>query len=156
MVRVIAADTSPLISLARTQTAHLLTTLFTQVVVPEAVWRELAGSAGTAESAVIGALPGLRLVPDLPGSLEGLGRGEVQAILHAQAWGTPVLLDDRAARQRAKAVGLVVIGSLRVLVEGKRGGHLEQVAPVIEAMRASGYRLGDEVVRRTLVEAGEA
>lgn len=157
LTTIIAADTSPLITLARTGVAHLLPALFETIIVPESVWRELAGPAGTAESATIGALVGLRLVPDrLPHpDVEGLGRGETQAILHARFLGCPVLLDERTARRRAQGLGLVVFGSLRVLIEGKARGHLALVGPVIEAMQASGYRLGEEVVRRTLAEAGE-
>ncbi|MCA9527093.1 MAG: DUF3368 domain-containing protein [Myxococcales bacterium] len=66
------------------------------------------------------------------------------------------MLDDRAARQRAKALGIPVLGILRVLVEGKRRGHLDAVGPVLKALVSADYRLGEALIQRTLEEAGEA
>ena len=155
--RIIGADTSALIGLARCDSAFLLSALFDEVRIPQSVWMELAGAEGNAESAAIGALGCTRLVPDRPltPDVAGLGRGESQVILEALPDRLAVLLDDHAARQRAKALGLPVIGSLGLLVQGKRSGHLAAVAPVIAVLVSRGHHLGGALIQRTLREAGE-
>jgi|JI10StandDraft_1071094.scaffolds.fasta_scaffold108727_4 predicted nucleic acid-binding protein len=155
--RIVGADTSALIGLARCDSAFLLAALFDEVRIPQTVWVELAGAEGNAESAAIGALGCTRLVPDraLTPAVAGLGRGEAQVILEALPERLPVLLDDHAARQRANALGLAVIGSLGVLVQGKRQGHLATIAPAIATLASRGHHLGEALIRRTLREAGE-
>ncbi len=67
-----------------------------------------------------------------------------------------VVIDERKARKIARTVyGLDVIGSARILVEAKRRGLLDNVAPELQAMRDGGYWMGDSIVDAALKNAGE-
>ena len=86
---------------------------------------------------------------------DGLGAGESAAIGRALEIGALLLADDRAARRHARESGLVVIGTVGVLIRAKRIGSIAAVLPLIERLRASGHRLSDETVNAALDAAGE-
>lgn len=86
----------------------------------------------------------------------GLDLGERKAIARALEIGAGLLADDLAARQHAAALGLLVIGTLGVLVLAKRAGRLAAVKPLIERLRASGQRLSQAAVADALTAAQEA
>lgn len=69
--------------------------------------------------------------------------------------GTALLADDLAARRHATSHGLVVIGTLGVLVRAKRLRLLPAVLPLIEQLRAGGHRLGQTAITQALRAAGE-
>jgi predicted nucleic acid-binding protein len=56
-----------------------------------------------------------------------------------------LLLDDLLARRLARAAGLAVWGTLKVLLEAKAQGLTSQVAPHLDALSASGMWLSAEV-----------
>ena len=66
-----------------------------------------------------------------------------------------LLCDDLEARRVASAEGIRVVGTLGLLVRGKRAGLLNAVAPVLDAMLALGLRVSQELVDETLSLAGE-
>jgi predicted nucleic acid-binding protein len=63
-----------------------------------------------------------------------------------------ILLDERRGRTAAERLGLPRAGSLTVLLEAKRQGHVPLIAPVLDQMIAQGRRISprlrDEVLRR--------
>lgn len=52
-------------------------------------------------------------------------------------------------------VGLILTGTLGILLKAKERGFILQVAPLIEQLRLGGIRLGDRVVAETLKLADE-
>ncbi|WP_200807996.1 DUF3368 domain-containing protein [Thermoflexus hugenholtzii] len=86
-----------------------------------------------------------------------LGRGELATLAlafeHREA---VVLLDDRLARRIAQAAGLQVWGILRILLEAKERGVIEQVSPYVERLVGAGMGLSEDLRRRILRLAGEA
>jgi len=91
-----------------------------------------------------------------PIDLPGLEPGECAAIGLALVLRTAVLLDDGAARMRASALGIRVMGTLGVLVLARQQGLVGPLAPCIAALRASGQRLSHGAVAQALAAAGEA
>ncbi|MGQ9573578.1 MAG: DUF3368 domain-containing protein [Dehalococcoidia bacterium] len=76
-----------------------------------------------------------------------LGRGEAEVISLAHDSGADVVVvDDRAARRVASAAGLHVIGTVGVLVAARRIGTIPAVVPLLEELRAQGFRLSDDVL----------
>jgi predicted nucleic acid-binding protein len=85
-----------------------------------------------------------------------LGPGELAAM--AVALENPtlvVLLDDQLARRTARAAGLDVWGTLRVLLEAKARGLTERVAPLLDLLSMSGMWLSADIKERILLLAGE-
>ena len=158
-MRVVVSDTGPLICLGRLDLLRLLPALFSELQVPEQLLLECASGPQSADAAHIAAALdkgwltpcGPQPMPDGP-----LGRGERAAIARALAIGAGLLTDDQEARAYAESLQLVVVGTLGVLIRGKRGGMVPAVAPLIERLRASGQRFGYAVVLQALSAAGEA
>jgi predicted nucleic acid-binding protein len=143
------ADTSVIVYLAATGHLDLLDPLTT--VVPPAVVGELLRGPPDAARAAIEADWGLRCSrPRGPPLVAGLGAGEseVIALAHAESW--RAILDDAAARARARALGVRVIGTLGVVLEAVKDGRVAAAVPVIRAIRAAGFRISNDVVREAL------
>jgi hypothetical protein len=84
------------------------------------------------------------------------GRGEAEAIALALELSDSLLLvDERAARDLARARGVRVLGSLGVLLEAKRRGRLPTVQPLLDSLRASGFWLDARTYSAVLEMAGE-
>ena len=82
--------------------------------------------------------------------------GERAAIARALEIRAGLLADDKAARNHAAAIGLVVIGTLGVLVLARRAGHVGAIGPLVDALRASGQRLSNAAVAQALAAVSEA
>jgi len=85
-----------------------------------------------------------------------LGSGELAAMaLALESRKSVVLLDDRLARRTAKAADLTVWGTLKVLLEAKSLGVIEQVEPLIIRLSEKGMWISEEIQERILAIAGE-
>ncbi len=155
---VVVSDAGPLIALGRLDLLELLARLFDEVQVPEAVLRECLARPELPDAQRIQLALGnawLRSCVAPPGRVEGLGASESAAIGRALEIGAVLLADDQAARVQARRRGLVVIGTLAVLILAKRKALLPAVAPLVEQLRATGHHLGDAAVSEALKLAGE-
>jgi len=161
-VSIAISDTSPLLYLHRIAGLEWLRVMFQEVWIPDAVADEL--DAGRQRGYDVPGTTQLvwikRANPsDTPQewlSLE-LGRGELAAM--ALALENPrcvVLLDDLLARRIARAAGLEVWGTLRVLLEAKEKGLVSSVAPYVDRLTDAGLWLSADIRLRILRLAGEA
>ena len=160
MTRVVS-NTTPIQYLFQIGKLGLLGDLYGTVVVPTAVIREI--EKGRSEGVYlpeIGTFPFLQVhsprQDGLLARLSDLGAGEVEAILlAAEVPNSIVLLDDKAARIRAKLIGLEVLGTLGVLARAKRQNLVPAVAPLVDQMRAKGFHASDALIRAILLGVGE-
>ena len=85
-----------------------------------------------------------------------LGLGEAEAIALALEQGCAVVLDDRVARLKARAMGLQLMGTLRLLRAAYDAGLLGLEEPVgaLEGLGRHGFRVSDELLERILRELG--
>ena len=157
--RLLIADSSPLIGLARIARLNLLVQLEWSVVCPPAVWREVTA----------GDLPGAQQVlesrwiqvvvpePSLVARWRPqLGVGEAEALALAMAHtSSRLLIDDGRGRRIATTAGMRVIGTLGVLRRAKVAGLIPCVAPEIARLLDSGIYLSPSMVDRFMREIGE-
>ena len=159
----VVADAGPLIALARTGYLHLLRDTLKTIEIPAAVEEELMLETDMPGATVLReALRRDRWIRRRalrsPRSSLGLalGAGETEAILLAGQRKALLLMAERRGRRAAKAAGVAVIGSARILLEAKRRGILEKVAPALDALTDSGYRIAPALRDQVLRIAGEA
>lgn len=155
---VVVSDAGPLISLARLDLLTVLQSLFEEVQVPDDVVVECMARPGNTDTMRISdALKQGLLRPCTPSVLKlpGPEVGECAAISRALEIGAALLVDERAARAQAAAMGLAVTGTLGVLVRARRRGLVGPLAPLIATLRASGQRLSHQVVAQALADVGE-
>jgi len=160
LARVTVADAAPLIAFARLAQLGLLPRILGEIVVPETVAAEclvlgLPGANLVAEAFAKGVLIRHADVADDPATFPQLDAGETAAIHLAQRLGAALLIDERLGRAVARRLGLAVIGSLGVLIAGKRLGSIPSVKTMVELMRANGYYIAEPLVREALRRAGE-
>lgn len=159
----IVCDSGPLIALSMVARLDLLPELFSRVVAPAAVLREIVESgAGRLGAREVEGATWLEQVDDevLPEPLLALevGPGEAAVIAVASRLGAPLVLVDelRARRIAERAYGLRVKGSAGVLVAAKRAGLIRAVRPLLESMAEQGYFLSRRLIERAFREAGES
>jgi uncharacterized protein len=159
----VVTNSGPLIALASVGQLDVLSTLYTSVLVPEAVWREVTeageGRPGTRELIATPWTTRIKINPPPDRLLlEELGDGEAEAItLAIRCEAQLLLMDDRRARRVAElAYGLRVKGVAGVLVVAKRRGLIPAVHPLLEAMRGHGYYHSQRLIESACREVGEA
>jgi uncharacterized protein len=130
-MKVVISDTSVLCYLALIGRMPLLETLYSEVLIPESVLAEcLHEGAPTQLRTVVNPLPSYlrpHAVPEWLPETSGLDCGEAAAI--TLAWqhrpNSLVLIDERAGRAIAAALGLEIRGLLGIVALAHRRGLLE-------------------------------
>jgi predicted nucleic acid-binding protein len=166
--RAVIADAGPLIAFSKVGAVHLLPSLFGEVWITDAVRQEVCDvGVFPGQNLIIAALAtgGLRSVAvDMTHwqpRFAGIDPGEASAIalaesLNATASGHALLIvDDRLGRLEAQARGLPIIGTAAVVGLAKTRGLIPRADEVLRAMQATGYFLGDAVMRAILDRVGE-
>jgi predicted nucleic acid-binding protein len=152
-VIVVVADASPLIALERIGQLALLEALFGEILIPPAVAREVTPRLVLP--------PWIReRAPQHPIAAEvlraALGPGESEAIgLALEIHADRLIVDERAGRRVAEALGLRVAGVLGLLVISKQRGLIPALRPQIESLLREGFRADPNLIGRVLRRAGE-
>ena len=148
-------NASPIITLAKVGHLELIEKLAPNVGVPPAVVEEIvSGSENDPGRLAIERGWGKRLGAaqlrlEVLGWSLGPGESEVLSIALGQTGWTAVV-DDATARSCARSLGIPVIGTLGVVLRGKRRGLIDSAAEVIRGLRRAGLYLDDGFVRDVL------
>jgi predicted nucleic acid-binding protein len=154
------ANASPIIVLAKSGYLDLLTKLSTGVLLPQTVVDEIiAGPPDDPARQSIETGWGIREAASVVVSelLEwGLGPGETAVLALAQERASAIaVLDDAAARNCAKVVGVPVIGTLGIIVRAKKHGLIPSAAEAMRALQHVGLHLDNETIHHALKHVGE-
>ncbi|MDR2259911.1 MAG: DUF3368 domain-containing protein [Azoarcus sp.] len=159
---VVVSDSGPLIALAGCGELELLVAVFDVLHVPKKVLDETTADRSRPGAAAIAAFvqDHAQVHPDRDDAVYAaavghLDEGEAQALSLAHALGCGVLMDERRGRQTAIRQGVPLFGVLGVLLQAKRIGKLERIAPALERMQANGYRISQALIDEALRLAGE-
>jgi uncharacterized protein len=159
----VVSNTSPIIALACAGRLDLLRGLYSQIVIPNAVFDEIAVvGAGEPGAREVVESPWIKRQPALNGPLVTalrleLDAGEAEAIaLAVESGANLILIDERLGRRAAQRLGLTVVGTLGVLIAAKDRGLLATVRPVLDALRAdAGFWITDELYNAVMQAANE-
>jgi len=159
---VVVSDSGPLIALAGCGQLELLLAVFDVLHVPQKVLDETTADRSRPGAADIAAYVQARAQVHAnrddavyAAAVGHLDEGEAQALSLAQALGCGVLMDERRGRQTAIRQGVPLFGVLGVLLQAKRIGKLECIAPALERMQTNGYRISQALIDEALRLAGE-
>lgn len=159
---VVVSDSGPLIALAGCGQLELLVAVFDVLHVPQAVLDETTADRSRPGAVDIAAFIQARAQvhadrddPIYAAAVGHLDEGEAQALSLAHALGCGVLMDERRGRQTAIRQRVPLFGVLGVLLQAKRIGKLERIAPALERMQANGYRISQALIDEALRLAGE-
>lgn len=88
--------------------------------------------------------------------LNSLDKGEAAVIQLALDEGVrTVCIDEVSGRRIARLQGLLVTGSIGILLRAKREGYLHSIREVVERMESKGIWLSERVKRFALQQSGE-
>jgi uncharacterized protein len=160
----VVSDSSPLIALSRIGRLDLLQRIFGDLVVPDAVWREVAedfsarpGAEDIRRAMWIrrGAVRDADLVQLLR---QDLGAGEAETLVLARELTADlVLMDELKGRRAALRLGLKVTGLAGILIEAGKAGHVADLAALLSDLHLrAGFWLSDQLRSLILVEGRQA
>ncbi len=157
----VIVNSTPLITLCNINEINILKELYETVTIPKAVYEEITAKEDSA-CQQISSLAWIRVeeIDDISQKKmyqAKLHDGEVEVMILGQENpdDTLVILDDNAAKKTAKYLGLVVTGTLGVLIKAKHEGVISEVAPILAKMKDNGFYISDEVeqfVRKQVAE----
>jgi predicted nucleic acid-binding protein len=80
-----------------------------------------------------------------------LDKGEAEAIILAtESEADLILLDEALGRYHAKHAGLIVTGTIGILIKAKKQALISELKPLIFELREKGVWLSDDLIERIL------
>lgn len=160
---IIVSNSSPLVALSVIGKLHLLQDKFNTIMIPEAVWKEIALDGRDKPGAdhilrskwiKIEFLQNKKVAESLEKDID---YGESEAIALALEMDADiVLLDDKLARAVAKSLGLNILGTVGILIWAKKAGLIESLRTELHKLLIHGnFRLSNPLIRMALHEVGE-
>lgn len=150
----VVSNTSPLIALDQIGHLQLLKQLFSQLLIPPAVRREIQPKPNLEDWIIERSLQ-QPIGPQILGA--SLGNGESEAVaLALEVSADLLIIDERPGRRLAEMLGVPVIGTLGILLASKRRGYLPLVKPSVDALIALGFRVAASLYDDVIRDAGES
>lgn len=155
----VVINSSPLITLFKSEQEDLLPLLFSDIVVPQAVFDEVTQvKTDRAAQCIVNAnWIMVKSVSASPSVLAwDLGAGETSVICYAlEQKNYLAMIDDGAARRCAKAFGIQTIGTGRALILAKQRGLIPSVSERLDRLQKAGLWLSPQVIRLLKEQADE-
>ncbi len=156
----IVLNASPLILLCNSNLEFVLPEMFTEIVVPDAVWQEILRSPLIDRA--IQRLPSLdwlnrvAVTPASPIVRWDLGPGETEVLIFSleQRDYIPVL-DDLHAKKCARSLGIPTLGTGAILILAKERELIESVESALRQLQKVGLWISESVIQLLKHEAGE-
>lgn len=161
---IVVSDSTALIGLSAIGGLDWLRQLYTHVVIPQAVYREVVidGAGKVSAQDVANAswiqMQTLQNYNDKAYLMNviGLDEGESEAIVLAQEIGADLLLlDDSAARQYARQQQLKITGMVGVVLAAKQAGIISLARPQLDALLAVGIFIDAKLYQQACQSVGE-
>jgi predicted nucleic acid-binding protein len=147
----VVADSSPLHYLILVEAVEILPELYKQIIIPDAVARELSHAHAPQEvrNFIVSSPPWLSIqAPTSLIKIDDLDPGEIAAISLALELNADLLLiDDLDGRKAAQNRGLKITGVVGLLLTAANQG-LIQIRPIIEKLRLAGLYLSEDLINR--------
>jgi predicted nucleic acid-binding protein len=148
---IVITDTSCFIILDKLDLLDLLPILFSNVITTPEIAKEYGKALP--EWVIIQSVKNSALQKDLANIVDA---GEASAIALANEINCIYLLtDDKAARKLAEGRGIVVKGSIGLLLYAKEQGALLAIKPYLDKIQATNFRISAAIIYKALNQAGE-
>jgi len=163
---IVVSDTSPITNLVAIGQLDLLRQLYGSIVIPQAVYTEMAGAGKPVPGAVeVKTLPWIQVqtVTDDQGAIalqtrqQNIDVGEAEAILLAvELKADLILMDERRGRALATHYGLNLIGLLGVLLQAKQNTLIPSVKILMDQLiEMANFRVSRQLYSMVLKAARE-
>ena len=158
----VIVNSTPIISLCHIGKLGLLKQLYGEVLIPEAVYREISAKQNSvARIELDKSLDWIRVckIENEMAKLfykSQLHDGEVEVmILGKEEEATLLIIDDKNAKRYAKYLTFNVTGTLGVLLKAKKEGYIDLIKPLLCKMVSEGIFIDTRIQDFCLKQAGE-
>lgn len=148
------SNASPIIFLVKLDLIHILPRLSDKLIIPEGVYHEIKKGDDAAwewvEKNKTEYVKKIRTIPPVIRSWD-LGRGESGVLAYAyKNKGFKVVLDDKAARNCARALKVDLIGTIGLIILAARNGLVNNPEIYLRKLREEGYRINDALYNQAI------
>jgi len=155
----VIADSGPIFSLALLDKLNILSDLFDDVKIPQAVWKEITNDNTKADYQKI-----FDFFKDKTCNISGINElifvmdyGESESlILYKELQADFLLIDDKKARRIAESININCIGVLGLLSVANDKGLIISLKPVFETLLKNKRFYSIELLNAILISKGEA
>ncbi len=160
----VISNASPLIVLAKIQRLHILKELCSEIIIPEAVYKEVVIKGKDKPEVEIieeGCKSWIKVIPvknrpEVEALRAILDDGEAEVITLGQELKADLLLlDNREPRIFAKNLKLKVIGTIGIIILAWQKGLIEDPLKEINKMRANGFWLSEQLFEQIKEEVAK-
>lgn len=159
--RIVIADSSPLILLAKIERLDILSSLYDEIYIPEAVHNEI-NAIQDKVSEIVNSTPfiirqSIVNTELLNGFPKTLHNGEIEAmVLYQERNADLLIMDDKRAVSEARRRGQNVVGLLGVIVKAKQEGIVDSIRQILNDLTLKhNYYISDDLVEGICKEFGE-
>lgn len=156
---IVISDTTPIISLMKTNRLNLLKEMFSIVYIPNAVYMELIENKNYSKEAELikdcDFIKVIKIENEKSASIlmnfTGLDAGESEAIILADEQQSDVLLmDEHKGRQVAKKMGIVITGTIGILAQAFDEKILskEDIKECIDLLKKNYIRISEKLYQK--------
>lgn len=158
---IVISDTTPIIALIKIHKLDLLQKLFNEIVIPEAVFKEVVENENfyqeaeivkKAEYIKIVSVKNLESLKILQ-KVSGLDDGESEAIILAEEQKFNLLIiDEKKGRNIARKLGITITGTIGLLIQACNEKILspDEVRKCLNELKKSKIRISDNLIKATL------
>ena len=159
-IQPVISNTSPLIGLFGLNLLSLLRDLYTEVWIPRKVEEEFIAVDEAIHKEALRRAPWIKVVdltnPQSAAAYENVDVGEAEVFaLAAEHDAHLVFLDENKGRRMAKEIGLMVKGTVGILLEAKAEGLIDVIKPLLIRLQDNGMHLSESLINNALQDAGE-
>lgn len=161
MLKTVISNTTPLITLLGIGKFDILKAMYQQVIIPEAVYREVEKGKYKAFYTDLKQYDWIKIIAVKNNVLVNhlklvLDEGEAEVMALADELNADLLLiDEKLARKYATLNQFKCTGSFGTLLKAKDLGLISEIKPLLENALQNGIRLSDKLIIRILTEANE-
>lgn len=163
MAEIIVSDAGPLIAFSKIKQLNLISRLFGEILVPEAVLDECLKNPSQPGAQIIQKALDENIItkhknPNIDKYLnlfDLLGAGEGNAIILADQLKIPLLIDEKLGRKMARNLQIPIIGSAGILLLAKKNKYIKKIKPIILELKREGYFFSNQLIKTVLLHANE-
>lgn len=147
----IVSNTTPLISLMKISQLEILKKIYSEIIIPEAVYKEVEAGKHKDFYRDLSEIDWIKIqsIKDKHSTdyfLE-LDAGEAEAIILASEIGADlIIMDEKLGRHHAKHAGIKITGTIGVLVKAKILGLISKLKPLLKELTEKNVWISDKLI----------
>ncbi len=156
----VVSNTTPIISLFKLSQLELLKELYSEILIPTAVFQELEAGKNKKYYQDVSKIDWIKII-EIKGkqaikNFIDLDLGEAEAIVLASEIDADlIILDEKLGRFYAKHADLKVTGTIGVLVKAKSDGLITELKPLLHELTKKDVWIDEKFIIEILNQVGE-